>query len=150
MHELPEKISKEYCYEIFEQFWDLWLTRPRRGFTMILTTDLQRCNFLGNAPTLRKARQQNMQGFAGHARTDKDTLGVGLSHLPCEIFRANFSLRPEIIAKLILQTLFHLASNHSSDPGHGGTMHSGKTCKKGGRHAPMSSTRPPIQIRCKP
>ena len=23
MHELPEKILKEYCYEIFEQFSDL-------------------------------------------------------------------------------------------------------------------------------
>ena len=36
MHELSEKTSKYYCYEIFEQFSDLWLTPLTGGFTMIL------------------------------------------------------------------------------------------------------------------
>ena len=36
MHELPEKIFKECCYEIFEQSANLWHT-PSPGFKMILT-----------------------------------------------------------------------------------------------------------------
>ena len=42
MHYLPEKISKEYCYEIFEQFSDLWLTPLAGAFTMILTVNVQK------------------------------------------------------------------------------------------------------------